>query len=118
MWIAELLMTNLSLDWLRRILASAGERFEEVLDIAHFALIVNRAILVVAFFMIPTAFDLLDPIHGPVLKSFAFHVLAVSIPVWCAIFGVWRWKAVRGRRRIVVQYEPADLSDEWLDGPA
>jgi hypothetical protein len=123
MWIADLLTTDINLDWLHRRLPVIPARLDGFLDIAHFTLIINGGILVVACIMVPWAFNFIDLINGPDLKTFIRNVLLVSFPVWCAIFGVWRWSVVRdrprsARQRIIIEDEPADLWDEWLDGPA
>lgn len=123
MWISELFTTDIDLHWLRSRLPVLPAWLDDFLDIAHLACIVNGAILVVACVMAPSAFNIIDPINGPDFKTFSLHVLDVSFPIWCVIFGVWRWSVVRGRRGSfrrtnIVQDEPAELWDEWLDGPA
>ena len=117
MWIAELLTRDLSLDRLWRRLPRGTERFDEILDIAHFTLIVNGAALLVACFMAPSAFNVLDPINGLDLGTFAVHLLELSLPIWCLTFGVWFWNVLRGRRRVPVEVKPSELWDEGLDGP-
>ena len=72
--------------------------------------------------MVPSAFNIIDPINGPNLKTLSLHVFGVTLPIWCVIFGIWRWsiirESVRGIRRTnSVQDEPAAVWDEWLDGP-
>ena len=115
MWITDLLMTDLSLDRLRRRLPVRPEWLKEFLDIAHFALIVNGAILVVAYFMVPTAFDFLDPIQGPNLKTFALQLIAVSLPVCCVIFGVWRCSVIQF---ITLRRRSKNLLDAIAQTPA
>jgi hypothetical protein len=122
-WISELFTTDINLDWLRTRLPVLSAWLDKFLDIAHFTLIVNGGILVVACIMVPTAFNIIDPINGPDLKTFIRNVFLVSLSVCCVIFGVWLWSVVRDRprstrRRIVIEDEPAELWDEWLDGPA
>jgi hypothetical protein len=122
MWISELFTTDINLDWLHRRLPVIPASLDEFLDIAHFTLIVNGGVLVVACIMVPAAFNVIDPIKGPDLTTFTRNVFRVSLPVWCVILGVWRWNVIRERRRstqqrIIIQDEPADLWDEWLDGP-
>ena len=122
MWISELFTTDVNLNWHRIRLPVLPAWLDQFWDIAYLACIVNSAILVVARIMVPTAFNIIDPINGPDLKTFSLHVLDVSLPVWCVIFGVWRWSVVRDRQRstrqrIIIEDEPADLWDEWLDGP-
>jgi hypothetical protein len=56
MWITELLTMELSLDWLWRRLPRAPEWFDEIVDIAHFTIIVNGAVLVIAALVAPSAF--------------------------------------------------------------
>jgi hypothetical protein len=115
---------GLSLDWLWRRLPHGQERFDEILETAHFTLIVNVAVLLVALLVAPAAF--LDPVSVPDLGTFAIHLLEVSLPVWCLTFGVrfrnalrsWYRRVTRGRRRRSVEAEPPSLWDEWLDGPA
>jgi hypothetical protein len=123
MWIYELFTTDINLNSLRSRLQILPAWLHKFLDIAHFTLIVNGGILVVACIMVPTAFNIIDPINGPDLKTLIHNVLLVSLPVWCVIFGVWLWSVVRDRarrtrRRNIVQNEPTELWDEWLDGPA
>jgi hypothetical protein len=123
MWIYELFTTDIDLDWLHSRLPVFPAWLDRFLDIAHFTLIVNGGILVVACIMVPSAFNIIDPINGPDLKTFIRNVLFVSLPIWCVIFGVWLWSVVRDRarstrRRNIVQNEPTKLWDEWLDGPA
>ena len=71
---------------------------DEILDLAHFTAIVNGAVILLAFFLSPASFDLIDPIHGPDLGTFALRLLVVSLPVWCLTFGFWGWRAVRSGR--------------------
>jgi hypothetical protein len=126
MWIAEFLTRDLSLDRPWRRLPRGRERLDEILDIAHFTLIVNGAALLVACFVAPSAFNVLNPINGPDLGTFAVRSLELSLPIWCLTFGVRFWNAlrdwyrrvVRGRRRVSVEVESSGLWDEWLDGPA
>jgi len=123
LWISELFTTDINLDWLRRRLPVVPAFLDEFLDIAHFACIVNGAVLLVACFLVPSAFNIIDPIKGPNLETFTIHVIEVSLPVWCVIFGVWRWSIICDRVRIIwrgrsVQDEPPELWDECLDGPA
>jgi hypothetical protein len=122
MWISEFLTTDINLDWLHSRLPVVPACLDEFLDIAHFICIVNGAVLLVACIAVPSAFNIIDPINGPNLKTFTLHVFEVSLPIWCLIFGVWRWSVIRDKLRSiwrgdVVQDEPADLWDEWLDGP-
>jgi hypothetical protein len=117
MRITELLMMNLSLDWLWERLPRRPVWLDELLDKAHFALLINGAVLLLALFISPATFDLLDPIHGPDGKTFCIGIVAVSLPVWGGIFGIWGWRAYQGRRRAAVEAEPTDLWDRWLDGP-
>jgi hypothetical protein len=112
MSISELLNLELNLNWLRRRFPQRGERFDEFLDITHFTLIVNGAILFVAFILSPDTW-----LDCPDLSTFATYLLAISIPVWCLTYGIWYWRVIRGRRRHSVEVEPTDLWDEWLDGP-
>ena len=112
MSIAELLNLELNLNWLRRRFPRRGERFDEFLDITHFTLIINGAVLFVAFILSPDTW-----LDCPDLATFATHLLAISIPIWCLTYGIWYWRVIRGRRRHSVAVEPTDLWDEWLDGP-
>ena len=116
MRITELLMMDLSLDWLWDRLPSAVW-LDEFMDKAHLALIINGAVLLVAVFISPATFNLFDPIHGPDLKTFLIGTAEVSLPVWGVVFGIWGRMASRGRRRAAVEDEPSDLWDRWLDGP-
>jgi hypothetical protein len=124
MSITKLLTMELSLDWLWRRLPRGRERFHEILETAHFTLIVNVAVFVVALLVVPAAF--LDPVIVPDFGTFAVHLLELSLPVWCLTFGVrfrnvlrsWYRRVIRGRRRRSVEAEPSGLWDEWLDGPA
>src|SRR3954452_23641386 len=50
MWISDLLTRELSLDWLWERLPHGQGRFDEILDLAHFTIIVNGAVLLIAFF--------------------------------------------------------------------
>jgi hypothetical protein len=111
MWIAELLTRELSLDWLWRRLPRARGRFDEILDLAHFTIIVNGAVLLVAFLLAPDLFIVPD------LVTFALRLLAVSLPVWGLTFGVRFHEVIRGGRRSPVAGR-SDLWDDWLDGPA
>jgi hypothetical protein len=122
MWISEILTTDINLDWLHSRLPVVPACLDELLDIAHFICIVNGAVLLVACIVVPSAFNIIDPINGPNLKTFTLHVVGVSLPIWCVIFGIWLWSIIRDRVRGIwrtnsVQDEPADLWDEWLDGP-
>jgi hypothetical protein len=40
----------------------------------HFANIVNGEVLVLAYVLLPEAFNVIDPIEGPDLKTFILHV--------------------------------------------
>lgn len=117
MWIAELLTRELSLDWLWGRLPRRQRRFDEILDLAHFTIIVNGAVLFIAFLLAPNLFNVLDPIDGPDLVTFALRSLAVSFPVWCLTFGIRFHEVIRLGRRLPVA-GPSDLWDDWLDGPA
>jgi hypothetical protein len=117
MWIAELLTRELSLDWLWRRLPHGQQRFDEIPDLAHFAIIVNGAVLFMAFFLAPKLFNVLDPIEGPDLVTFVLSTLAVSLPVWCLTFGVRFHEVIRPPQRPPAA-GPSDLWDEWLDGLA
>ena len=88
MWISELLNTDINLDWLHRRLPVIPAWLEKVLDIAQFTLILNGGILVVACIMVPSAFNIIDPINGPDLTTFTGNVFEVSLPVWCVVFGI------------------------------
>jgi hypothetical protein len=124
MRIVELLTMELSMDWLWRRLPGGRERLDEILETAYFTLIVNGAVFLFALFVAPSAF--LDPVHVPDLGTFAVRLLELSLPLWCLTFGVRFRNALRGgnrrvirsRRRDLVEVEPSDLWDEWLDGPA
>jgi hypothetical protein len=96
------------------------ERHDEILDIVHFATIVNCVILLVAgvIFLFLASLAPPDPLHDPDLTTVLLGVAGISLPVWCLSFGIWGWKKVRGRRRVSAGARPADLRDEWLDGPA
>jgi hypothetical protein len=117
MRIAELLTRELSLDWLWRRLPHRQGRFDEILDLAHFTIIVNGAVLFMAFFLAPNLFNVLDPIDGPDFVTFALRSLAVSLPVWYLTFGSRFHEVIRVGRRLPVTV-PSDLWDDWLDGPA
>src|SRR6516162_2910021 len=97
MGITELLTMDFSLDWLWRRLPSGWNRFDEILDLAHFTSIINGAVLLLAHFMVPSAFNVFDPVYGPDLKTFAVHLLWLSLPIWCLIFGVRYRNNIRGR---------------------
>jgi hypothetical protein len=107
---------DLSLDWLWAGLPHAVW-FDQFVDKAHFALIINGAVLLLALFVAPATFNLLDPIHGPDLKTFCIGMAVVSLPIWGVIFGIRGWTASRGRRRAVGEDGPTELWDRWLDGP-
>jgi anti-anti-sigma regulatory factor len=117
MWIAELLTRELSLDRVWRRLPHGQQRFDEILDLAQFTIIVNGAVLFMASFLAPNLFNVLDPIDGPDLVTFAISTLVVSLPVWCLTFGIRFHEVVRVRRSLPVA-GPSGLWDDWLDGPA
>ena len=117
MRITELLMMDLSLNWLWERLPRCPLWLDELFDKAHFALLVNCAFLVVLGVLSLITFDVLDPDHRPSLKTFVIGMIVVSLLVWALIIGIWGWKAYQGRRRVPVQVEPTDLWDRWLDGP-
>jgi hypothetical protein len=110
MWITDLLTTELSLDWLWRRLPHAQGRFAEILDLAHFTIIVNGAVLLVAFLLAPNLFIVPD------FVTFALRSLEVSLPLWGLTFGIRFHEVIRGGRRPPVA-GPSDLWDDWLDGP-
>jgi hypothetical protein len=117
MRITELLMMDLSLDWLWERLPRCPVWLDELIDKAHFALLINGAVLVVAAVLSLMALDVFDPSYRPSLKTLVIGMVTVSLLVWVLIFGIWGWRAHQSRRRAAVEAEPTDLWDRWLDGP-
>ena len=89
---------------------------DELIDKAHFALLVNCAVLVVLGVISGVTFDVLDPDHRPSSKTFIIGMIVVSLLVWVLIFGSWGWTALRGRSRAAVGDESSEQWDRWLDG--
>jgi hypothetical protein len=116
MWIVELFTRELTLDWLWRRLPHFREPFHEILDLAHFTIIINGAVLFIAFPLAPGFFNLLDLVDARGFVTFAISSLAVSLPIWCLTFGVRFRESIRAAIRSPAAGSP-DLWDDWLDGP-
>ncbi len=117
MRITELLMMELSLDWLWERLPRRPAWLDELFDKVHFALIINSVVLVVSVILSLMTFDVFEPDHRPSFKTLAIVMIVVSLLVWGLIFGIWGWSASQARRRRVSEHESGDLWDSWLDGP-
>jgi len=104
-WVSELLNMELNLNWLRIRLPRTSQRIDDILDIAHFTVLVNGLVLVVVFIVVPLTFSearvssedrhtISHFFYGPDLSAFASRVLAVSLPIWCLTFGIWQRRVI------------------------
>jgi hypothetical protein len=108
---------DLSLDWLWKRLPRCPTWLDELIDKAHFALLINCAVLLVSVILSLMTLDVLDPDDRPSLKTFVIGMIVLSLLVWGLIFGIWGWSALRRRYTRATEVEATDLWDRWLDGP-